>query len=105
GRFRHRLLADARLRACKALRSIGARQVQRERASGSRRADEPDLAAEQLGQLAADRKAEAGAAVLPRRGAVGLLERLEDDLLLVLRDADPGIAHREGKHVAGRIQL
>jgi hypothetical protein len=41
------------------------------------------LAAEQAGELAADREAEAGAAVLAAGGAVGLLERLEDDLLLV----------------------
>ena len=44
---------------------------------------EPDLAAEQPRQLAADRQAEAGAAVLAAGRAVGLLERLEDDLLLV----------------------
>ena len=33
--------------------------------------------------------------------AVGLLERLEDDLLLVGRDADAGVAHREGDHALG----
>ena len=33
--------------------------------------------------------------------AVGLLERLEDDLLLVRRDADAGVGHREGDHRVG----
>ena len=51
-----------------------------------------DLAAEQPGDLAADRQAQARAAVLAAGAAVGLLERLEDDLLLVRRDADAGVA-------------
>ena len=53
--------------------------------------DEAQLAAEQPRQLPADRQAQAGAAVLAAGAAVGLLERLEDDLLLVGRDADAGI--------------
>ena len=44
------------------------------------RAPDPDLAAEEPGDLAADRQPQAGAAVLPARPRVGLLERLEDDL-------------------------
>ena len=74
-----------------ARRRIDLRQVQRERAALARRADQPDLAAQQARQLAADRQAEARAAVLAAGAAVGLLERLEDDLLLVRRDADAGI--------------
>ena len=49
------------------------------------RARQPDLAAQQPRQLAADRQAQAGAAVLAAGRAVRLLERLEDDLLLVRR--------------------
>jgi len=41
-------------------------------------------------KLAADGQAQAGAAVLAAGAAVRLLERLEDDLLLVRRDADAG---------------
>ena len=67
-------------------------------------ADQPDLAAEQARDLAADRQAEAGAAVLAAGGAVGLLERLEDDLLLVRRDADAGVADREGDHRLGAVE-
>src|SRR5690606_16048496 len=67
--------------------NVGRRQVERERAALPRGARQADLAAEELGELAADREAEARAAVLARGRAVGLLERLEDDLLLVGRDA------------------
>ena len=56
---------------------------------------EPDLAAEQPGDLAADGEAEARAAVLAARAAVGLLEGLEDDLLLVAGDADARVGDRE----------
>jgi hypothetical protein len=40
------------------------REIERERAALTGRADQPDLAAEQRGQFAADREAEARAAVL-----------------------------------------
>ena len=59
------------------------------------RAVQLDFAAEQLRQLAADREAEAGAAVLAAGAGVGLLERLEDDLLLLQRNADAGVGHLE----------
>ena len=70
---------------------VGDRQVERERAALAGRADQPDLAAEQRRQLAADREAEAGAAVLAAGAGVGLLERLEDQPLLLGRDADAGV--------------
>ena len=57
-----------------------------------------NLAAEQTRDLAADRETEARAAVLAAGRAVGLLERLEDQLLLVARDADARVAHGEGEH-------
>ena len=47
---------------------------------------EVDFAAEQRRQLAADRKAKAGAAVFAAGAGVGLLERLEDQLLLFERE-------------------
>ena len=86
-------------------RVVALRQVQREGAAGAGPAHEPDLAAEQSRQLAADGEAEAGAAVLARGRAVGLLEGLEDDLLLDGRDADAGVRDREGNHLAGVAQL
>ena len=51
-----------------------------------------DLAAEEADQLAADREAEAGAAVEAGGRAVALGERLEDALLLLVVDADAGVA-------------
>ena len=51
-----------------------------------------------LDKLAADREAKAGAAVLAAGAGVGLLEGLEDDLLLFGRDADAGVGDLEGNN-------
>ena len=74
------------------------RQEQRERTADPGCAPQLYLAAEQRRQLAADGKAETGAAVLAAGGGVGLLEGLEDDLLLFLRDADAGVGHFKRHH-------
>ncbi len=71
-------------------------QEQGERAALTGCAVQLDLAAEEAGQLAADGEPESGAAVLAAGAAVGLLEGLEDDLLLVGGDADARVGHREG---------
>ena len=69
------------------------------------RAVQADFAAEQVRQLAADRQSQAGAAVLAARAGVGLLERLEDDFLLVGRDADAGVASpRRPPPTAARLE-
>ncbi len=65
-------------------------------------AGEGDLAAEQAGQLAADRQPEAGAPVEAGRGAVALGEGLEDPLLLLVVDADAGVADGDGEDGGGR---
>ena len=78
-----RLAGRRRQLCCVRARSTLNGQVQRERAALARRALEADLAAEQARELAADREAETGAAVLAAGAAVGLLERLEDELLLL----------------------
>ena len=83
---------------------IGQRQVERERAAFSERAAQSDLATQQLREFTADRQAEAGAAVLPARGRIGLLERLEYEPLLVERDPDPGVRHGKCDHARGRVQ-
>jgi hypothetical protein len=57
-----------------------------------RHAAQADFAAEQVRQLAADGQAQAGAAVFAAGAGVGLLERLEDELLLFRRDADAGVS-------------
>ena len=75
------------------------RQVERESAALAVDAGELDFAAEQDGQLAADGEAQAGAAVFARGAGVGLLEGLEDEPLLLRRDADAGVLDGEGQHL------
>ena len=87
------------------LRNVALRQEERERAPLARRAHQPDLAAQQPSDLATDRQPQAGAAVLAARAAVGLLERLEDDLLLVRRNPNAGVRDRECEHDAARLRL
>ena len=48
-------------------------------------------------QFAADGQAQAGAAIAAAGAGVGLMKRLEDNSLLVRRNADSGIAHLEGE--------
>ncbi len=74
------------------------RQIEGEDAAAARRGAQLDLAAEQVGKLAADGETESGAAIFPAGAGIGLLERLEDDLLLLERNADAGIGDLEGDH-------
>ena len=76
------------------------RQIERERAALARRAAQLDFAAEQIRKLAADREAEAGAAVFAAGAGIGLLEGLEDDALLLERNADAGVGDLE-RHDGG----
>ncbi len=64
-----------------------------ERRPGAGLAFEPDAASHQVDQAAADGQAKTGAAMLSRRGHVGLRERLKQLRRLLGRHADPGIAH------------
>src|SRR5439155_25634856 len=66
---------------------IGLGEAERERAAAARRTCETDLAAQESCDLTADREAKARASILAARAAIGLLERLEDDLLFVRGDA------------------
>ena len=63
-----------------------------------------DFAAEQAGQLAADGKTKAGAAIFAAGRGIGLLECLEDDLLLLLRNADAGVGDFESDDSGGLIE-
>ena len=102
-----RARSTARIRAgagdcARAVRAgVVQRQVEREGAALAVHAGQPDLAAEQHRQLAADGQAEAGAAVLARGAGVGLLEGLEDQPLLLRRDADAGVLDGEGDDLLG----
>ncbi len=79
---------------------------ERERAAVARRALDHDLAAQEAGDFAADREAQARAAEFASRAHVFLLEGFEDDFVFVGLDADAGIDHRKispRNHVAARI--
>ena len=80
-------------------------QEQREGAALAGHARQADLATEQLGQLAADRQSKPRPAVLAAGGPVGLLEGLEDDLLLVTGDADAGVRHGKSDHLLAAVEL
>ena len=86
------------------LHGVHERQVQREGAAFARGAVDPDLAAKEPGDLAADREAQAGTAELSAGAGVALLERLEDDAVLLLRDADAAVADAERHHGVGRVE-
>src|SRR5579875_3779858 len=94
-----RALGARRFAAGRGKRGPGGK-VEGERAAVTWTARGLDLPAEQPGDVPADRKAEPGAAVTPAGGPVGLLEGLEDEALLVLGDADPGVGDGERDHFA-----
>ena len=73
------------------------RQIEREGAAAAGGAAQVDLAAQEVGELAADGEAEAGAAVAAAGAGIGLLEGLEDDLLLFGGNADAGVADLEAR--------
>ena len=79
--------------------AVAQRQVQRERAAlpgGAAAAGSRRRAGAAISRLI--ERPRPGAAVLAAGAAVGLLEGLEDDLLLVRRDADAGVGDRERDH-------
>ncbi len=55
----------------------------------------PNSSLHQLDEACADCEAEAGAAVLSRRGAVSLRERLKDRLQFLRWDPNSGVLHRK----------
>src|SRR5687768_17131141 len=80
------------------------RQIEDERASEPHLARQPDLAAKQTGDLAANRKAQPRPTVLAAGGAVRLLERLEDDAVFVGGDADARVADTECHNAPRAVQ-
>src|SRR5437867_679673 len=79
--------------------AVPKRNEERERAALVRRALDLNLAAEQARDLPTNGQPETGAAVLAVRRAVGLLERFEDQLLRVLRNADAGVRDFERNNI------
>src|SRR5207253_3449438 len=68
-------------------------------AADAGRALQADFAAQKPRELAADREPQAGPSVLSAGGAVGLLERLEDDALFVGLNPDPAVHDGEGDQI------
>src|SRR5258706_14895415 len=75
---------------------VALRQIESELRARAFLARHANLAAEEPGNLAADRKTEACAAELARRRRIGLLECLENDPLLLVGNPDTGIGNGEG---------
>ena len=67
-------------------------------------APEVNLSAEETSDFTTDREAESGPPELSTRCSIGLLERLEDDPLLILRNPDTGVGDRKGDHTLGLFQ-
>ena len=80
------------------------RQIQREGRALARRRAQMDFTAEQARELAADGETKPGAAIFAAGAGVGLLERFEDQLLLLLGNADAGVGHFERDHRGGVIE-
>ena len=78
-----------------------ARIVKRKSLPDPHLARDADPPAHQLGQPLADRQTQTGAAVAARGRGVDLAERLEQAVEPVRRDADAGVADREGQLVKG----
>ena len=68
-----------------------------EGSSPANRAIHPDASAHDVHEPGGDGQAQARAAIFTRGRAVGLLEGVEDDILLVRRDADTGVGDGEVK--------
>ena len=86
-------------------RGVAYRQAQQYRhgGAGARRAFHRNVAAHHVGKPAADRQAEAGAAVMARGFRVGLYKRLKQASLLCRRDADAGVGHAQTQLLAAGV--
>ena len=80
------------------------RDVERERRPFTGPRPHLQLAAQQPRDFAADREAETRAAIFAAGRAVGLLERLEDELLLVLGNADARIGDGDFDRTLGLVE-
>ena len=68
------------------------RRREEERAAAAFRALDPEAPAHELDEPQGNRQTQSGAAIAPRRRAVGLREGLKDLRLLLRRNADAGVA-------------
>ena len=83
---------------------VGLRHIQGKGTSFTRRAAQLDFTAEQVCQLAADRKTQTSAAIFAAGAGICLLESLKDDALFIERNTDSSIGNFEGDNRSGAIQ-
>ncbi len=79
-------------------------QIQGKHTAFAVHAGQPDLTAQQGSQLTADGKPQTGPPVFARGAGIRLLESFKDQTLLVWRDANAGVFHRERNHLLGGAQ-
>src|SRR3989337_2658241 len=79
-------------------------QLEPEDAAAAGAVVEADAAVHQLDQALADGEAQARAALLPRRGGVGLGEAAEHLGAESFRDAGPAVVHADAHRLAARLQ-
>src|SRR5262245_37672946 len=92
--LRESSLSDGEVRGGVAYRSLGHRQREREGRARAEVTLHPDASAVQLDELAAEREPEPGALGLLLRFA-DLLELLAYRFVILRRDADAGVRHRD----------
>src|ERR1044072_4238721 len=80
------------------------RQLEPEAGAAAGTVVEADPPLHHLHQPLADRQAEAGAALLPGGGRIGLGEAAEDAGAEVLRDARTAVVNRDAHHVAAVLR-
>src|SRR5688572_24519496 len=78
---------------------------QRKARTLSDRTVECNATPERGGEATADRQAESGPAVLPRRRVIHLPEILEDAFVVLRRDADPGVGDDDRRGARRRLEL
>src|SRR5579872_3496931 len=83
---------------------MGLGQEQSEGAALSERAGESNFASQQAGDFPRNSQTQPGAAVFAAGTSVGLLKCLEDNLLLLRRNTDAGVADGKGDDRTSMIE-
>src|SRR5262249_27312327 len=97
--------SSPKLRRVTRFAELGARgKLHLKRRTFARRRDHPDTAAMHLDDLLGDGEAEPRAALGLGKGAVDLMELLEDPILLIKRYAGPSVCHRDGEMAIPRAR-
>src|SRR5687767_3362320 len=88
----------SRLKVARCRGKIVFRQIECKATALINVADKPDLSAQQCRELSADGQPKTGAAIAAAGSSIGLVEGLENDSLLVGRDADTRVTDLKRDH-------